>query len=121
MQTRIGVIGVGGFCANYHLPHLLSRTDVEITAVCDEDAERLQALDDRLADAARFTDYRPLLDLDLDAILISTPNIYHFDQCQAALARNLHVLVDKPLTMTSQDSAALVESSHARDRILLAL
>lgn len=34
-QTKIGLIGVGRFCPNYHIPNLIQRRDVEITAVCD--------------------------------------------------------------------------------------
>ena len=39
-QTRIGLIGVGRFCPNYHIPNLIQRRDVEITAVCDALAHR---------------------------------------------------------------------------------
>ena len=116
---RLGLIGTGGFSANYHIPHLLDRDDVEIIAVCDTSAENLASRDERLRNCAEFTDYRPLLDLELDAVVVSTPNIYHFEQCQAALKRDLHLLVDKPLTMTSSEAAALVELSHARQRILM--
>ena len=116
---RLGLIGIGGFSANYHIPHLLDRDDVEIAAVCDTSPETLDSRDERLRDCAEFADYRPLLDLDLDAVVVSSPNIYHYDQCQAALERDLHLLVDKPLTMTSAEAAALVELSHSRQRVLM--
>ena len=43
-QTRIGLIGVGRFCPNYHIPNLSQRRDVEITAVCDISQDRLDNL-----------------------------------------------------------------------------
>ena len=119
MTTRIGIIGAGGFAAHYHLPRLLARDDVRIAGICDTDAARMEKADPRLAGAPRFTDYRPLLDLDLDAVLVSSPNIYHFEQCQDALAHDLHLLVDKPLTMTSAEARTLIELASARQRILM--
>jgi len=116
---RIGIIGIGGFAGHYHLPRLLARDDVSITGVCDADATRLSKAVAQLSDTAHFTDYRPLLDLDLDALLVSSPNCYHFAQCQAALDRGLHLLVDKPLTMTADEAAALIALARARQRILM--
>jgi predicted dehydrogenase len=72
MTTRIGIIGIGGFAAHYHLPHLLARDNVSIAGICDTDATRLKKVDPRLTDIPSFTDYRPLLDLGLDALLISS-------------------------------------------------
>jgi len=119
MTTRIGIIGIGGFAAHYHLPHLLARDNVSIAGICDTDATRLKKVDPRLTDVPSFTDYRPLLDLGLDALLISSPNIYHFEQCQAALEHDLHLLVDKPLTMTSDEAAVLIALARTRQRILM--
>ncbi len=36
MTTRIGIIGIGGFAAHYHLPHLLARDDVRIAGICEK-------------------------------------------------------------------------------------
>ena len=51
---RLGLIGIGGFSANYHIPHLLDRDDVEIAAVCDTSPETLDSRDERLRDCAEF-------------------------------------------------------------------
>ena len=113
-MVRIGLIGLGGFCANYHLSRLRERGDVEIAAICDPDPARRQAID-----APGFVDYRPLLELELDCTLVNSPNIFHFEQCRTAIELGLHVLVDKPLTMTADEASALVELSRAKKRILM--
>ena len=92
MKARIGVIGIGGFCTHYHLPHLVARRDVDIVALCDSSAERLHALRGDIAFIPQYTDYRRLLDIELDALLISTPNIYHFEQGRDAPMKGVHVL-----------------------------
>ena len=119
MKARIGVIGIGGFCTHYHLPHLVARRDVDIVALCDSSAERLHALRGELAFIPQYTDYRRLLDIELDALLISTPNIYHFEQCRDALMQGVHVLVDKPMVMTTVEAEALVRLSRSAGRILM--
>ena len=119
MTTRIGIIGIGGFAAHYHLPHLLARNDVSIAGVCDTNAACLEKVDPRLTDIPSFTDYRHLLELGLDALLVSSPNIYHFEQCHAALERGLHLLVDKPLTMTSDEATSLIALARTRQRVLM--
>ncbi|NKB65922.1 MAG: hypothetical protein GKR89_02565 [Candidatus Latescibacteria bacterium] len=117
---RLGLIGVGGFSANYHIPRLLRRGDVEIAAICDPAAKPLAALQERLPGCAAFADYRQLVQVDgLDAVFVSSPNIYHFDQCRLALEKGLHLLVDKPLTMTAEQAANLVELAGAKDRVLM--
>ena len=56
---RLGLIGVGGFSAHYHIPRLLRRDEVEIAAICDTAPEPLAALGGRLGNCAVFSDYRP--------------------------------------------------------------
>ena len=79
-KPRIGIIGIGSFCSNYHIPNFLRRPDVEVTAVCDVSRERLDARNEGLRDAREFTDYRDLVDPDrVDGVHVSTPNSFHFE------------------------------------------
>ena len=83
-QTRIGLIGVGRFCPNYHMPNLIQRRDVEITAVCDISQDRLDNLPESLCASQTSRDYRDLLDPDLvDGVVVSTPNQYHYERFSA--------------------------------------
>lgn len=119
-KVKIGIIGLGAFCASYHIPNLLKRSDVEIAAVCDISRACLDGRDKRLADSETFTDYGDMLDPDrIDGALVSTPNRVHFAACKLALERGIPTLVDKPITVTVADAEALVELSKARNCILM--
>jgi len=119
-KVRIGIIGLGRFCSHYHIPNLLGRDDVEIPAVCDVSRDRLEARDDRLLGCRVFSDFRELLEPDLvDGVIVSTPNALHFEQCRLALTRGIHVLVDKPLTMTARQAEELVDISKRKDLVLM--
>lgn len=85
-KLRLGFIGVGLRGTN-HLTNALLRKDVEITAICDIDPERLKICQQHIADAGQKKadefgkddyDYRNLLELEkVDAVIISTPWLWH--------------------------------------------
>ncbi len=119
-KVKIGIIGLGPFCSGYHIPNLLNRSDVEVTAVCDNSQECLDERDRRLRDSQTFTDYRDMIDPDLiDGVFVSTPNRVHFDPCKLALERGIPAIVDKPITVTVEDAEALVELSKSQNCILM--
>ncbi|MHB8997866.1 MAG: Gfo/Idh/MocA family protein [Armatimonadota bacterium] len=108
-DLRIGIIGVGGrgIC---NARAVSAREDVELVGVCDLRAERLAACDEAGIRGGRFTDYRLLLDEGLDAVCINTDNNVHAEQTIAAAQRGLHVYCEKPIALTVEDAAAMVEA-----------
>jgi predicted dehydrogenase len=116
--TRIGLIGYGywgpNLARNFH-----SLANVHLVAVADADAARLGE-PARLYNARTCEDYRDLLsDPTLDAVAISTPARTHFEIARDALARGKHVLVEKPLAMTSADARELIALAHKNERVLM--
>ena len=119
-KTRIGLVGLGSFCNNYHIPNLLNRQNVDVTAICDVSQETLDARVEGLADSQAFTEFEALLDADLiDGLIVSTSNAAHFPVCKAALERDIPTLVDKPITITVEDAAELVALSKVRNVTLM--
>ena len=114
-KVKIGVVGLGSFCSGYHVPNLLNRSDVEVTAVCDNSQECLDGRNRGLRDSRTFTDYRDMIDPDLiDGVFVSTPNRAHFDPCKLALERGIPAIVDKPITVTVEDAEELVALSESQ-------
>ena len=119
-KTRIGLVGLGSFCNNYHIPNLLNRQNVDVTAICDVSQETLDARVEGLADSQAFTEFEALLDANLiDGLIVSTSNAAHFPVCKAALERDIPTLVDKPSTITVEDAAELVALSKVRNVTLM--
>lgn len=63
------------------------------------------AFDDLLADPA------------IQVVHITSPNRHHFPQAKAALLAGKHVVCEKPLAMTSAESAELVEVARSANRV----
>lgn len=55
---------------------------------------------------------------EIDALHVCTPNETHYDLCSSALAAKKHVLVEKPMTKSSNEAINLVDLAIANDRVL---
>ncbi|WP_028610198.1 Gfo/Idh/MocA family protein [Paenibacillus harenae] len=116
---RIGIIGSGGI-ARAHASAYKKIPNVEIVAVADSMEGKAQAFIDKeeLHAAAAFEDHLKLLELDLDGVSICTPNFAHHETSVNALNAGKHVLVEKPMSVTLQQSIEMVEASRCNDKML---
>ena len=93
-RLNLGVIGV----ANRGAKNLEGVSGENIVALCDIDQRHLGAAADTFPHAARYTDFRKMLDeAKLDAVVVSTPDHTHAVAAAGALRRGLDVYCEKPL------------------------
>lgn len=119
MPTRIGVIGVGG------LGYLQTNTyadmdDVVIVTAADVSAQARQLFEQE-HHAPSYEHYGMMLHEhreELDAVTIVTPHALHYEQAKAALQRDLHVLVEKPMVTDISHAVDLVETASERGLVL---
>ena len=101
---RAGVVGTG-FVGVVHVD-ALRRLGVQVTGVVGSTPERAAAK----GLAPVYDSYEALLaDPAVDVVHLTTPNQLHYPQVKQALAAGKHVVCEKPLAMTSAESAELVE------------
>jgi len=119
-RLRVGIIGGGAIAQVAHLPVLKKLKTVEVQAICDTDLPKARALADRFGVKDALDDIEDLLrNEELDAVVISSPNHLHEAHVLAALSANLHVLVEKPLTVTSASVQRILKAAEKRDRIVM--
>ncbi len=116
---RLGAIGFSSYLRRAYIPYLKTRPDVELSAVCDilkpTYLEQLVAEAELLSHPMLFSDLQTMLtSVDLDAVIISTPHTFHFEQAKACLEAGINVLVDKPLACQSIEAQALVALAEAK-------
>ena len=98
-KLQIAQIGVGGR-GKQNLNALLSLSQLEMVGLCDVDTRYLGEAAALVPGAAKFRDYRKLLEkLDdkIDAVLVSTPDHMHAPISAAAMKMGKHVYCEKPL------------------------
>jgi predicted dehydrogenase len=119
-RLRVGIIGGGAITQVAHLPVLKKLKSIELPAICDTDLPKARALADRFGVKDAFDDIEDLLRYEaLDAVVICTPNHLHESHILAALSANLHVLVEKPLAMSSASAQRIMRAAEKRDRLVM--
>jgi predicted dehydrogenase len=105
---RGAIIGFGNVAANGHLPGWVARSDVQIVAVVEPDPQR-QALAARmLPEARRYARAEEALAAEaLELVDIATPPAGHAKAIAAAARHGVHVLCEKPLTVSLQEYAEI--------------
>ena len=115
---RIGWIGCGRHAGEMLLPQL-TRFDIRLAAICDVDAANRERIGGRygVPEAARFADAAEMLDAGgLDAVGMAVGPRQHRDFAIAALARGLHVFMEKPAGADAGDARAIAEAAGRAGR-----
>lgn len=119
-KLKFGIIGCGGIAGAKHLPGLTQQDNVEITAYCDIIPERAAQLNKKFSDgkAKEFADYKELLKEDLDAVCICTPNNMHCQMTVDALMSGKHVMCEKPMAISYEESKKMLEAKEKSGKLL---
>jgi predicted dehydrogenase len=110
-KLRAAVVGVG-YLGRFHAQKYRALDDVDLVGVCDLDAAAGRAVADSVA-TRYFADYRELAGL-VDAVTIAASTSAHYALAKFFLERDVHVLVEKPMTRTSRESAELNDLAARR-------
>ncbi len=115
MKTyRIGIIGYGGFGKFLH--HCWDKLDdVEIVAVSD-----LNVNDLLLENWKTYKNWEDLVNNDdIDIVSIATPPAFHAEMACAAMRRNKHVLLEKPIALTNEGAEKILQSQKETGKVLI--
>jgi len=108
--VHVGLIGAGNI-SDTHARALRAMSGVEIVGVYAPTLARAEAFAARYGGAPHDSLERLLAQHPLDLVVIGTPSGMHADQGIAAAARGLHVLVEKPIDVTTARTDALIEAA----------
>jgi myo-inositol 2-dehydrogenase / D-chiro-inositol 1-dehydrogenase len=113
---RAGIIGAG-WIARVHVPALDAAADVELIAASDTALERAEAIA-RPRGARAYASWEEMLDREeLDAVWVCTPPLHHRGPTLAALARGIHVYLEKPIARTLDDAEAIVSGARSANAV----
>lgn len=118
-NLRLGIVGCGGFARLKLLPIIGQLKDVRVTAVVDRDVANATKVAKGYGAARLLVDDAQLFAEDLvDAVVISSPHLFHAAQLARALDAGKAVFVEKPLVTTYEQLQevrdVLVRNPHAR-------
>jgi predicted dehydrogenase len=123
-RIRVGMIGVG-IMGTGHLRDFTRQQnqdkDIEVVAISDvykRHRERAQAIS-KLEEKNIVVDYREVLRRDdVDCVLIATPDHWHAQMAIDAFAAGKDVYLQKPITLTVDESAQVIAAAKKYNRVL---
>jgi predicted dehydrogenase len=105
---KVAVIGLG-FMGRTHIQSL-RRLGVEVYGVAGITEEEAKKASEELLIPKYYKSFEyAIADKDIKVVHLCTPNNLHFQQAKKALEAGKHVLCEKPLAMTSDESRQLAE------------
>ena len=107
MTLRVGIVGAGQV-GERQAVGFAAAAGAEVSGVADIVLERATALAERFGGTAT-TDWRQLMDLDLDILVVCLPHNNHVEPTQAAAECGVHVLMEKPIATNLEDGQRIVD------------
>jgi predicted dehydrogenase len=131
-KINIGQIGCGRIARTHDLPGTWKFDKARIMAVCDLDRHRTEETkqlveeyytkktgQSNYIDVKMYDDYREmLLNKDIDAVMISTPDFWHAQPAMEAALAGKDIYLQKPTSLTIHEGRQLAEVIKKTGRIL---
>ncbi|MEK4565636.1 Gfo/Idh/MocA family oxidoreductase [Alkalihalobacillus sp. FSL R5-0424] len=118
---KLGIIGCGRITEK-HLTALAQVPEIIIVALSDLSIERMKQAEalipSKSSELKLYEDYQQLLQADCDLILVATASGTHVSIARDALKANKHVLVEKPLALSIEESRELRALASSQKRQL---
>jgi predicted dehydrogenase len=116
-RVKIGVIGCGAIAQVHHMPNLAElHEQFEVTVVCDISARTAEYVASKYHVPKFVTDYRELLDSDVDAVLHCASG-YKPEPAIAAFEAGKHLFIEKPMCSSIQEVDAITAARKRSGKV----
>lgn len=111
-MLKVGIIGCG-LMGTIHARTLNQLPGVTVSAVQNRSRDKAEELANEVG-ATVYDNYEELLEQDLDAVYVATPDFLHVDMSIAVLESGKHLFVEKALATSAEDGLKIVEAGAKR-------
>lgn len=116
-RLKLGVVGCGAVAEAYHLPAIATCPNVELTMLVDKSLERCRQLSAKHGAPAISADYRDMFG-KVEAAVVALPNSLHAPVAIGLLRKGIHVLVEKPMAVTTGECDAMIRAAEDANAVL---
>lgn len=110
MKVKWGVIGAGGIADRRTIPGLLLSKNAELVAVMEINMALAEKLREKYQAKYAYDNAEALLNNpEVQAVYIASPVVNHKEQAIAAAKAKKHILLEKPLALTSREAQEIVD------------
>lgn len=109
-KIRTAIVGCGRISKNHFGSIVTHASDIELTAICDNDHKVLAACSEQHGVKA-YLDLEEMLQQEqLDLVVLCTPSGLHSMQAQMAAQHNVNVMTEKPMATRWHDGVSMVKA-----------
>lgn len=117
-KLEIGIVGVGGIATGRHIPAFQQLSSVDLVAVNDVNVEQAKIVAEQFSIPNVFEKLEDML-LEIDALVICTPNKFHAPIAIQALEAGVHVLCEKPMALSTAECESMIKAAEQSGKVLL--
>jgi predicted dehydrogenase len=117
---NFGIIGAG-MIGGFHAKAITAMSDSTLIGVAGRVLERTQAFAEQYNTTAYDSVAAMLADPQIDIVTIGTPSGAHFDPAMAAIEAGKHVIIEKPLEVTTERIDQMVAAAKTKGVTLAAV
>lgn len=115
---KVAVVGLGRAGWNIHVERMRGDERFKIVAVSDLAADRRSEAGQEFG-CETFTDYRQLLEQsDCELVVIASQSVDHGVHAIASLCARRHVIVEKPMALSTAQASRMIEAAESSGRKL---
>ena len=109
-KIRLAVVGCGAVARIHHLPSITASNRFELIALVDRYLPNAQKLGEEYGIPAAVEDYGEIA-AHIDAAIVALPNYLHATVSIDLLRRGIHVLVEKPMALSSRECETMISAA----------
>lgn len=118
-SVKFAVVGCGNI-GTRHLAIIDGLDDAALAGYCDTDPARLRKPSELYRDVPSFSTIEDLLArCEADVVTVCTPHYLHADHAVKAIRAGRHVLVEKPMALTTPDCDRMIEEAGRAGTLLM--
>lgn len=113
---QVAFTGYGKSARNFHLPLLNLHEGYQLRSVLlpPESNTKVEESDVMVVRSLKEL----LKDDKVDLVIVTSPNRFHFEQAKEALCADKHVVVEKPMAVTSEEADTLIQIAESKQKML---
>jgi predicted dehydrogenase len=118
IKIKWGILGTAWIATDFVIPAMLKSRYAELTSIASRSKQKAEDIAKHFNISKHYGAYQDLLDdTSIDAVYIPLPNHLHVDWAIKALRAGKHVLVEKPIALSSVEAKKLMDEAKKHPRL----